>query len=228
MEAFVYCWTDKLTNKLYVGVHKGFYTDGYICSSKIMKLEYNKRPQDFSREIIASGIYKEMFNFEIKILQSINAAKDELFYNQHNWKSGFYYNLVNKGEKNGNFGKRGKNSPLYGRVGYAKGKKWYYNPITKKSKYFIVNEQPDGWLLGRGLNKQTLINMTKQHKGKKYFYGKKHTKESKEKNRNSHLGKKGPNNGKLFYHDPITNQNKMFFKNNQPTNFILGKKKKEK
>ena len=33
-EAFVYCWTDHKTNKLYVGVHKGSINDGYICSSK--------------------------------------------------------------------------------------------------------------------------------------------------------------------------------------------------
>lgn len=31
MEAFVYVWTDKITNKLYVGVHKGTLDDGYIC-----------------------------------------------------------------------------------------------------------------------------------------------------------------------------------------------------
>jgi hypothetical protein len=41
-EAFVYCWTDKLHNKLYVGVHKGNVDDGYICSSKIMLKEYKK------------------------------------------------------------------------------------------------------------------------------------------------------------------------------------------
>jgi hypothetical protein len=43
-EAFVYCWTDHKTNKLYVGSHKGSTNDGYICSSKIMKEQYNERP----------------------------------------------------------------------------------------------------------------------------------------------------------------------------------------
>ena len=84
MDSFVYCWTDTRTNKLYIGVHKGNIDDGYICSSKYLLKEYNQRPFDFKRQILAFGSYKEMLNFEIKILKSINAAKDPLFYNKHN------------------------------------------------------------------------------------------------------------------------------------------------
>lgn len=89
-EAFVYCWTDKATNKLYVGSHKGSAEDGYICSSKYMLKEYNKRPMDFSRQIIAEGSYPEMRKFETKILKSIDAALNENFYNRHNGDELFY------------------------------------------------------------------------------------------------------------------------------------------
>jgi hypothetical protein len=83
-DSFVYCWTDTRTNMLYLGVHKGTQDDGYICSSKYMLNEYNLRSDDFSREIIAVGNYKEMLKFEAIILKSINAARDPLFYNKHN------------------------------------------------------------------------------------------------------------------------------------------------
>ncbi len=90
MKAFVYCWTDKKTNMLYVGSHKGSIDDGYICSSKYMIEEYNKRPEDFSRQIVAEGSFDDVRNLEAKILQSVNAALDEQFYNRHNCDNKFY------------------------------------------------------------------------------------------------------------------------------------------
>jgi hypothetical protein len=83
-ESFVYCWTDHKTNKLYVGVHKGTQTDGYVCSSKKMLEEYNTRPHDFSRQIIANGPYQEMISLETAILRAANASKNPDFYNKHN------------------------------------------------------------------------------------------------------------------------------------------------
>ena len=91
MEAFVYCWTDKTTNKLYVGSHKGSADDGYICSSKYMMEEYNKRPQDFSRQIIAEGKFENIRKLESAILKSVNAALDEQFYNKSNNDGNFYF-----------------------------------------------------------------------------------------------------------------------------------------
>lgn len=89
-EAFVYCWTDKLTNRLYVGSHKGTRDDGYICSSKWMLEEYNKRPEDFSRQIIADGDEPDIRRLEARILQSANAAYDDGYYNKH-MNDGFYF-----------------------------------------------------------------------------------------------------------------------------------------
>jgi hypothetical protein len=96
-EAFVYCWTDKKTNMLYVGSHKGSINDGYICSNKYMLEEYNKRPEDFNRQIIAEGDLLLMRKFEAKILQAANARLDESFYNKHA-NDGFYFDGWKKGE----------------------------------------------------------------------------------------------------------------------------------
>lgn len=89
-EAFVYCWTDMATNKLYVGSHKGSDVDGYICSSKYMIEEYNKRPNDFVRKVIAHGTYKDILALETSILQSVNASSSNEFYNRHN-NNGVYH-----------------------------------------------------------------------------------------------------------------------------------------
>ena len=52
-EAFVYYWKDTLTDKYYIGYHKGSQDDGYVCSSRTMMEEYNKRENNFHREVIA-------------------------------------------------------------------------------------------------------------------------------------------------------------------------------
>lgn len=96
-EAFVYCWTDKKTNKLYVGSHKGSTEDGYICSSKLMLEEYKKRPEDFSRQIVASGNLSDIRKLESKILQAVNASVNEDFYNKHE-NDGFFFGGWKKGE----------------------------------------------------------------------------------------------------------------------------------
>lgn len=83
MEAFVYCWTDHKKNMLYIGSHKGDPGDGYVCSSKHMLKEYKKRPGDFTRQIIASGEWRDMLVFEGKILKFVGAKLDESFYNKH-------------------------------------------------------------------------------------------------------------------------------------------------
>jgi len=96
MEAFVYCWTDHKNNMLYVGSHKGNPGDGYICSSKYMLEQYKVRPQDFTRQIVAEGLFADIRKLESMILKSANARTNESFYNRHEndglffdgWKAG--------------------------------------------------------------------------------------------------------------------------------------------
>mgnify|MGYP000380334652 CR=1 FL=1 len=90
-DSFTYCWTDHKNKMLYVGIHKGSHNDGYICSSKTMKEEYKKRPEDFTRQILARGTYAEMCVFETTILKSVDCAKNKSFYNRHA-NNGKYYN----------------------------------------------------------------------------------------------------------------------------------------
>jgi hypothetical protein len=83
-EAFVYSWRNKADDRLYIGYHKGQPTDGYVASSKIFLKEYRQNPANFERFIIGEGTISDMRSLETKILQSVNAADSDEFYNQHN------------------------------------------------------------------------------------------------------------------------------------------------
>lgn len=50
---FIYIWLDKKHHKYYIGRHWGLENDGYICSSRMMRQSYNRRPNDFKRRIIS-------------------------------------------------------------------------------------------------------------------------------------------------------------------------------
>lgn len=89
-EAFLYIWIDKKTNKKYIGIHKGDINDGYVCSSKIVLEEYNKRPTDFYREILNFGTLQEMINAETFLLKQVNASCNSEYYNMHNGDGNFY------------------------------------------------------------------------------------------------------------------------------------------
>jgi hypothetical protein len=102
MEAFVYCWTDHLSKKLYIGSHKGTENDGYICSSKIMLVEYNKRPNDFTRQIIAYGNVENIRELEHQILLASNAANSNTFYNISHGGGRFYRKGVTMTEEHKN------------------------------------------------------------------------------------------------------------------------------
>jgi NUMOD3 motif len=84
MEAFVYCWTDKSNNKLYVGIHKGTADDGYVSSGRLFMEEYNSRPNDFTRQIIAHGTWADCYALETAILKSVDARDNPQYYNQFN------------------------------------------------------------------------------------------------------------------------------------------------
>jgi len=94
---FVYCWTDHSNNMLYVGSHKGSTDDGYICSSKYMMREYNKRPNDFSRQIISEGAIGDVRNLETTLLQKLNVRYSDEFYNKHQ-NDGLFFDGWKPGE----------------------------------------------------------------------------------------------------------------------------------
>lgn len=90
MDTFIYKWTDALTGKLYIGLHKGTPDDGYICSSKTMLEEYSSRPTDFTRVILEYGSLEECRHRETEILQAASAARNPLYYNKSNGNKDFY------------------------------------------------------------------------------------------------------------------------------------------
>lgn len=51
--AFVYKWTNSISNEYYIGVHKGDVEDGYIGSGLKFKSKFIKHKENFKREIIS-------------------------------------------------------------------------------------------------------------------------------------------------------------------------------
>lgn len=90
MDSFVYCWVDAVTGMRYIGVHKGQPGDGYVCSSKLMKEEYKKRPRDFSRKVLFVGTFEEVHKFETWLLGCVDAANNPKYYNKTNNYGPFY------------------------------------------------------------------------------------------------------------------------------------------
>ena len=88
--SFLYKWIDTSRDMYYIGSHKGSIDDGYICSSKWMMEEYNKRPIDFIREILEVGEHSEIRKSEAKLLNILDVRRDLKSYNQHNGNGNFY------------------------------------------------------------------------------------------------------------------------------------------
>jgi|688.fasta_scaffold16680_7 hypothetical protein len=195
MEAFVYCWTDKKTNMLYVGSHKGSTDDGYICSSKYMMEEYNKRPKDFSRQIIAEGDLSDMRKFETKILQAVNARLDEQFYNMHN-NNGCYI-LKRHTEST----KRKISESEKGKV------------VSQKSRLKMKNSKigfkNNRW--GTPHNEETKRKMSLSAQGRKF------KEEHKYKLSQAKLGKS-------WFHNPNNNSSGLYFPGTEPEGWIKGRK----
>jgi len=51
---FVYKWTDTKRGRYYIGSHWGRFDDGYICSSNSMYKQCKRRPETFTRRILAT------------------------------------------------------------------------------------------------------------------------------------------------------------------------------
>jgi len=74
---FVYLWRDRKYNRYYIGSHWGIEDDGYICSSRLMRQSYRRRPDDFKRRIIAR-VYtnrKDLLKEEYRWLAMIDKTK---------------------------------------------------------------------------------------------------------------------------------------------------------
>ena len=170
-EAFVYCWSDNATAKVYVGVHKGTPDDGYVCSSKRMMPEYKARPQDFSRQIIAQGTLNDCAVLEVAIIKKLLLDKDTC-YNRAAGKM-----IINNIH------------PMKGKTKTNEAKAKSVATLAKKRK-----EDPDFDAYMHNVLSKGRLGKTSPRKG---IILSKETKEKISKN-NYWLGKKGVNSGKVF------------------------------
>lgn len=85
--AYVYKWIHIPTGKWYIGsrTRVGSHPDdGYYCSSKVVRPLIIANPQEWKREILATGDPLEMRDLETKLLRDANAKHDDNSFNQHN------------------------------------------------------------------------------------------------------------------------------------------------
>ena len=185
INSFVYCWQDKLTNKMYIGSHKGNENDGYICSSKLVLEQYKKRPNDFIRQIIAKGNYEDIRKLECLLLKKVDAAKNKTFYNQHNGDGNFYCKgHTEETKKKIAEGGKGKTA-RFGKENGMYGKKH-----SEETKQKIRNKA--GHWQDKKHSQETKEKMSVSMKGLKHksFYGRPMKMETKEKIIKANLGRK--------------------------------------
>jgi len=85
--AYVYRWVHIPTGKWYIGsrTKPGCHpNDGYYCSSKVVRPLIIANPEEWRREILATGSPIDMYHLETKLLQDGNAKYDANSFNQHN------------------------------------------------------------------------------------------------------------------------------------------------
>ena len=100
--AYVYKWTHIPTMKWYIGSRTAkncHPSDGYICSSKVVKPMILENATEWKREIVSVGTSTEMIDLEKTILQLSDAKNDNRSFNQHNGDGLFNSTGHNKGRK---------------------------------------------------------------------------------------------------------------------------------
>jgi hypothetical protein len=90
---FVYIWYDRKHKRFYIGCHWGIENDDYVCSSAWMMQAYKKRPQDFKRRILSTGIScrKDLLEEEYRWLSMIKSEELKVrYYNLRVHRYGHY------------------------------------------------------------------------------------------------------------------------------------------
>jgi len=173
--SYIYIWYDTRAKLFYVGGHKGTVEDSYVCSNPMMLRAYKKRPESFKFRVLeyVNGSNDDLRKAEQKWLNLIKEEelywtpniynKSDRYYNQKEissggngkankgripWNKGISWSIEIKNKisnsKKGKNGKKGHPGPKA-----SKNKKWYHNPITNEESYFLLGNQPEGFILGR-------------------------------------------------------------------------------
>lgn len=126
----------------YIGKHSGSIHDGYVCSSKFMKIDYKRNPEHFKRRILEyvndiDG--SQMLQAELKWLSLIPDSQ----------LGKKYYNLKNK-----NFGNtRGCKKSYTWNTGMSRQQQKEYTEMRKNKLFCLLSEKPK-----RGVIFKPLIN----------------------------------------------------------------------
>lgn len=83
-EAYVYCWTHKITDKKYIGYHKGSIHDSYDTSATCQEMIDAFGEGNLEIEIVAKGTVEDMIALERKMLLAEDARNNDEYYNKSN------------------------------------------------------------------------------------------------------------------------------------------------
>jgi hypothetical protein len=172
MKAFVYLWRDKKYNKFYIGYHNGS-NKNYICSSKYMLKEYNKRPLDFKRRILSFGSKVKMAKLEERLLNKRKHRFGKQYYNlwasfphiTHTEENKIKISEANKGKKWSEEIKKKISESMKGIIPWNKGKKGV-QIFSEESKRKIseANKGKNNGNYGKKFSKDTKKKMSKSIK----------------------------------------------------------------
>lgn len=141
---YIYLWFGTKARLYYLGGHHGRVEDRYICSSKMMKRAYARRPETFRFKVLqyVNGDVKDLREAEQRWLDLI---KDEELYwtpNIYN-KTVRYYNQ--KKVSSGGNGHANLGNPNIG--GHNKGKKGLQTAWNKGKKGLQTNPHAHTWVI---------------------------------------------------------------------------------
>lgn len=137
---FIYIWFNRVKKKFYIGKHYGSVNDGYICSSKMMLIDYNRNPEHFKRRILEFVDDIDGFQMLKAELKWLNLIPDEQLGKK-------YYNLKNK-----NFGNtRGHKKSYVWNQGLSKAQQKEYLEIRKNKLFCLLTEKPTRGMLFKPL-----------------------------------------------------------------------------
>lgn len=192
MSGFVYIWLDKKHKRYYIGSHWGDQNDGYICSSRWMRNSYRRRPEDFKRRILSSGISDRETLYEEE-QRWFNFIKPEeigkRYYNlttsvKNHWCQYEDSRLIVGGKiSNSQKGKPKKGGKMseQGKKNVAAAMKLYFSVPENRERLSTQNLGKDPWNKGKkGLQKSWNKGKTTSEETKRKIsmskLGKKHTK----------------------------------------------------
>jgi hypothetical protein len=151
---FVYCWTNILNNKKYIGSHYGNINDSYIGSGVYFKRAYFKNPNNFKRDILYIG--NNYQDTEKYLLVKNNAQFNESFYNLKNdsvggWK---HVNI----EKRGIAISKAKKGKYYEHLTYDKS--GVNNPMFNKKHSLETKAKMSKSKIGKSTTDKKVIELT--------------------------------------------------------------------